>query len=656
MTFTTESMKKRIATLRDVRSELSQVPGLSFQDLDDAIQRTQRNDSLIAVFGAFSAGKSSLLNALLGEPLLTVSPNPTTASVTQIRSATNDMREIQVTAKTEEELWSDVENAFHSLHLKPQNLQSGIEMVGQLDAKSYPTALRRHIRFLKATSEGFETMQHRLGNTWRATVDDLQSFSADERYAAYVARVDVYANHPSLARGFVFVDTPGVDSIHRRHTDVAFRYMRHADAVLFVMYYTHAFTQGDRDFLLQLAGVQDVAATNKLFSVINAVDLAKSDDERQAVRGRVESELGRLGVRFPRVYEISAQLAQAARRLESNLDDETAIAMVKARLDASRADGWTATPETIQSLHVESGLPGLEADLTTYVTESGDKLVDDLVKRTLVQLATQVDERIANERMRQMTGDAEKKSRRNRMIELRDQLQRQVDSLATDDESATRSQLRRELDELEFHAGERIRLRYRDLFRLSFQPGRFRTGRTSEKLREAGEEFADALARQIAIETRTYSLRAQSLIQRQLEWSAQEWNERLVLEKISPLSISLDITEQVVVETVRSELPESIMRPFYRHFSSAKQFFEQGGQKSMMNESESAVMDSVRIELERVVEDIKFTALSSMTKALSDMCATCRDRLNAVLNAASLPFEASTLHNLEKAKQYLESL
>lgn len=40
--------------------------------------------SKIAVFGTFSAGKSSLINALLGDTYLVSSPNPTTAATTEL--------------------------------------------------------------------------------------------------------------------------------------------------------------------------------------------------------------------------------------------------------------------------------------------------------------------------------------------------------------------------------------------------------------------------------------------------------------------------------------------------------------------------------------------------------------------------------------------
>ena len=42
--------------------------------------------------------------------------------------------------------------------------------------------------------------------------------------------------------------------MNARHTDVAFHYIKNADAILFVTYYNHAFSQADRRFLTQLGG------------------------------------------------------------------------------------------------------------------------------------------------------------------------------------------------------------------------------------------------------------------------------------------------------------------------------------------------------------------------------------------------------------------
>lgn len=50
------------------------------QDIHETLTRIDNKLIKIGVFGTFSAGKSSLINALLGEHILVSSPNPTTAA------------------------------------------------------------------------------------------------------------------------------------------------------------------------------------------------------------------------------------------------------------------------------------------------------------------------------------------------------------------------------------------------------------------------------------------------------------------------------------------------------------------------------------------------------------------------------------------------
>ncbi|OMG43511.1 hypothetical protein BK140_42405, partial [Paenibacillus macerans] len=54
------------------------------QDITDTILRLDNQITKVGVFGTFSAGKSSLINALLGDNYLVSSPNPTTAATTEL--------------------------------------------------------------------------------------------------------------------------------------------------------------------------------------------------------------------------------------------------------------------------------------------------------------------------------------------------------------------------------------------------------------------------------------------------------------------------------------------------------------------------------------------------------------------------------------------
>src|SRR5699024_308259 len=113
----------------------------------------------------------------------------------------------------------------------------------------------------------------------RFTLEAFSRYVSDESRACFVELAELYYDCPLTRQGVTLVDTPGADSIHARHTEVAFRYIKDADAILFVTYYNHAFSRADREFLIQLGRVKDAFEMDKMFFIMNAADLASSDRE-----------------------------------------------------------------------------------------------------------------------------------------------------------------------------------------------------------------------------------------------------------------------------------------------------------------------------------------------------------------------------------------
>lgn len=61
--------------------------------------------------------------------------------------------------------------------------------------------------------------------------ETLEQLIAEESYASLIEHVTIYFDCPFTQAGMTLVDTPGVNSIHGRHTDVAFQQLRKSDAV-----------------------------------------------------------------------------------------------------------------------------------------------------------------------------------------------------------------------------------------------------------------------------------------------------------------------------------------------------------------------------------------------------------------------------------------
>src|SRR5690606_17758167 len=148
-----------------------------------------------------------------------------------------------------------------------------------------------HKSFIDAFRSGYGDFKDQLGKTIRTNREEFGLYVAREERSCFVDEIDFYYDCELTRSGVTLVDTPGADSINARHTNVAFEYIRNADAILFITYYNHAFARADREFLIQLGRVKDAFEMDKMFFVVNAIDLANNEQEKEAVVQYVQDEL-----------------------------------------------------------------------------------------------------------------------------------------------------------------------------------------------------------------------------------------------------------------------------------------------------------------------------------------------------------------------------
>jgi hypothetical protein len=202
--------------------------------------RTRDGRFVVLLVGCFSSGKSSVLNALLGQPVLPVKVNPCTAILTELRHG--EAPSVQV------------------LH------RHGV--VEDLE----PVEFLRRYQLL----------------TPDATGDELDRFAGVERA---IVRWPL----PILADGVALVDTPGLDDDPAR-TARTMRSLPDADAVIFVLSATRFLTDLERTTLRR--DLLPLGLTNLFFPTTMA-DLLDSlsdrpDEERAAIRERATEILGPL--------------------------------------------------------------------------------------------------------------------------------------------------------------------------------------------------------------------------------------------------------------------------------------------------------------------------------------------------------------------------
>ncbi|RSK27329.1 hypothetical protein EJF36_10780 [Bacillus sp. HMF5848] len=286
------------------------------RDIEQKTSRFKNRHYSLALFGAFSAGKSSFANALLGESVLPVSPNPTTATINRIHPVSEQFKHgtVRVKRKSEEIMMGELEPVFNSLNIKVINLAQAVEIFAEKINIIAGIIEQNAVSFIKAVVEGFEAYKN-MDDIIETDLSHFKQYVAHEEKACFVEWIDVYYDCEITRKGISLIDTPGADSVNARHTSVAFQYIKNADAVLFITYYNHAFTKADREFLRQLGRLKDSFEMDKMFFIINAADLAKTDHELQDVKHYIKDQLALYGITGkPRMYTVSSRQALSAKK------------------------------------------------------------------------------------------------------------------------------------------------------------------------------------------------------------------------------------------------------------------------------------------------------------------------------------------------------
>ncbi|RIL47443.1 MULTISPECIES: dynamin family protein [unclassified Mammaliicoccus] len=302
-----ESSKQKESNLVNINEKLTKLKNLPLfegevENIHNQVQRMENNITKIAVFGTFSAGKSSLINAILRNPILLSSPNPTTASITEISYGTKQ----EVTFKTYSQLLEEINHITEFANKNYDSIESFIE---DKNIKQHPSLSSNHIAFFEAIETNFKYYEDTLKKE-KATefkLEELEKLTADDTHAAFVHKINLRLEEEWL-KDKIIIDSPGLNSNNQRHTRETEQIIASSDLIIYVSYYNHAFTDKDGEFLTYMRDMNNLQQTQGLKFVINAIDLAESEEDKNAVISYVESSLDALNIK-PECYPVSSKLA-----------------------------------------------------------------------------------------------------------------------------------------------------------------------------------------------------------------------------------------------------------------------------------------------------------------------------------------------------------
>ncbi|MFD9626708.1 dynamin family protein [Peribacillus muralis] len=458
-----------------------------YKELSDKANRLEKQTFTVALFGAFSAGKSSFANALMGESVLPVSPNPTTAAINKIMASDADHPHGTATVKlkTEAMLLEDVSLALAAFDKSAKTLDEALQLAGEIIAKAGEVDKgKTHLSFLRAFHQGMPEHKDDLGNVVTVDLEGFKRFAAEESKSCLVDLIELRYDCEMTKQGMVLVDTPGADSINARHTGAAFEYIKNSDAILFVTYYNHPFSRADREFLIQLGRVKDSFAMDKMFFIVNAVDLAQTTDELEEVMDYVTDQLNGFGIRFPKLFPLSSKGALSEKQVPGSFKHSflpnSGIFEFQKQFD----------------FFIENDLTGLAIESARAAVKRTEELLRDVIA------ASRQDEKTKRKALETLSSEAQDIS--------------EILSVMKGD--AEKQRLKKEIDELTFYSKQRVFFRFNDFFKESFNPAVLKDdgGDLKMVLKQALTNLLDALGFDLAQEMRATALRSEMFVNKLL--------------------------------------------------------------------------------------------------------------------------------------------
>lgn len=553
----------------------------------------------IALFGAFSAGKSSFANALIGDSVLPVSPNPTTATVNRICPVSDEFKHgtVVVTLKDEEALSNDLISITKKFSPKKEQFGELLYWVQSENIHQSKELNKMYQSYLTALISGYTKMGPSIGKKITIGLNEFVDYVTNENIACYIAGIDLYYDCHLTRHGITLVDTPGADSVNARHTNVAFDYIKQADAILYVTYYNHALSRADRDFLTQLGRVKDTFQLDKMFFIVNAADLASDEKELNLVVSYVEEQLLKLGIRLPKLYPLSSKLS---------------------------------LQEKVKELPLNRGMKEFETFFYKFILEDLSTLTVESTIWDIRRIYHSIGHYIETLQL----GEEEKEQRLNELITKENKLVQEITNTST---SIYIDRIYDKIDKQLFYVMERLSIRFHDMFKEFFNPTTVtESGKKAQsQLKKNVADLLEYISFELYQELQAVALRIEAFIQSEGE---------NLYESFQKKSLNTDnIFELSKWNAIEVETPEfdrafeamdyTIFNKAINNFKGTKAFFEKNEKEQMKDElyktiqpmmkeyisQNKFVMNEAYKEVWSVVEsDIKHTASSAIRKQVEN--------------------------------------
>lgn len=198
---------------KDLKNEIDE----KIENVNKYISKVKNPLYQIAIVGAIKAGKSSLINALLDEDIVSVDVTPETATLTKFRYSNINFLNVKFYSSKEwQKIWTEID--------LEQDKDQGEKYLSE-----YKDLRAEEIKFKYLDKENLY-LEFKNIEDIKKEVEKWTSSKHREHF--FVKELEIGLNKLNLPEQVCLVDTPGLNDISKYRSNITKRYVESANAVL----------------------------------------------------------------------------------------------------------------------------------------------------------------------------------------------------------------------------------------------------------------------------------------------------------------------------------------------------------------------------------------------------------------------------------------
>ncbi len=266
----------------------------SIEKRKDWISKLKQTEFHVAFLGSYSAGKSTIINGILGREILPEANTSTTAFPTIVKKGEKDQAFIYFMDDKAQRILYDsfITEIGHKIGKNLSNesheplgrhFQSIEEAIKQYETETGSSIDQQALGKSRLLVRNLTNPNPNYQGRKEIQLSELGNYVEDYEGAIYVDKIEVFLENLNIADGIVLVDLPGLGVDNKRHKEFTQDYIKEKAKAFVVCINPFKVLQGEEIEFLAEINKKNPTIIQRAFWVINQWDIPNKTQKKEAI-------------------------------------------------------------------------------------------------------------------------------------------------------------------------------------------------------------------------------------------------------------------------------------------------------------------------------------------------------------------------------------